>query len=387
MPSIPWLDENRGRAYPFLKGSLGPPIDTPTQIRVMPTEWIVDAGFTLGTNVQFDPDNDYIFLYRVTRTANKLTFEFRASDGCTALNGCSLIFERDLTSEYMYETEYVEGYSGGSAPLTSTVQHCTPSKWLGFLVTGDLSRVDDLLASGHFLSVMYSDDAVIEPALITQDSFLAAVTIANDNRTVSTRPDGCDEILWPDAPDGILFETGRLYDNFSLYRNPTEADWLPPGAITCYCIETCVQGKIAWKEGYNCRIAQNDQDNSITISAVVGGGLGEPCDEVPLYKNEMPPTLSMTGASGPSRLHWLPGVTLTGPSGPITDSADTLPYSGSFTCNDVLRSINGVGGPQLTLRAGNGVSLTTDPDNNKITFDVDMLGMSVCAGSSGASGA
>ena len=52
--------------------------------------------------------------------------------------------------------------------------------------------------------------------------------------------------------------------------------------------------------------------------------------------------------------------------------------SGGLQCNEVLRSINGMGGPFFNILAGLGVSIVPEPDLHKVKVDVNMFGLSVC---------
>ena len=89
--------------------------------------------------------------------------------------------------------------------------------------------------------VRADDDATLEPALIVNlsNSFVVGVSLANDDRTRTENPDGCDEQVWP-YPTGVIFVGAR-----------------------------CLGGELLLKPGYNATIRQNAADNSIVLGAVV----------------------------------------------------------------------------------------------------------------------
>jgi hypothetical protein len=185
-----------------------------------------------------------------------------------------------------------------------------------------MQAIASRLSSGQSISRgTASTVAVVEPALIynMDRSMVTSMNLANADRTRTTAPDDCPEPTW-DYPTGVVFIS-----------------------------EKCLQGNIYIKGGYNCEITQDDANNSITIGAMAGAGEGQPCEEVQLFDGEAPPV----------------------------GSNNSL-YSGGLLCNETVRSINGIGGPLFTIYAGAGVSLIADPDNNKLTVDVDMQDVTAC---------
>lgn len=324
MPSPNWLNENRNRAFPFLKNSVG--VETPSTgvvtMRQLPNEWIVDVGFTVGLESGFGYElsgDEYvaaahtIYLHRIYREGTTVYFEF-ASDA-PALYGKLLTFQRDL-SDPLYTVEHMDIDDATSQSFYG----CEPFLWAGYLVTGDLSTLAGHLADGAEI-LHGTGDAVVEPALILNldRSFLNDVSVGNNDRTRATASLDCDPLVW-DYDTGIIFVNAR-----------------------------CLQGRLYWMPGYNCEITQDNVANSLTIAAIVGRGAGQPCAEVALFPEELPPTGSLNSL-----------------------------LSGGPLCNETLRSINGIGGPLLSFLAGSGVSIIPDPVNNKITIDVNMIGLATC---------
>jgi hypothetical protein len=98
----------------------------------------------------------------------------------------------------------------------------------------------------------------------------------------------------------------------------------------------CMNGDIRFKEGYNCLITQTDRANEISVTASKGAGAGststELCEnggEVPLY----------------------PGEQL---------QPDSKFYSGGPACNEVISTINGLGGTNINLIGGSGINILID---------------------------
>ncbi len=86
--------------------------------------------------------------------------------------------------------------------------------------------------------------------------------------------------------------------------------------------------------------------NGIILLAGVGLGEGEPCYEVQLFPTEIPPDGSILLEGGPS-------------------------------CDQTLRSFNGVGGSLFNLIAGNGVTITSVSEDNRLIIDVNLSGLAV----------
>jgi len=316
MPVPGFYNENRNRAFPFVKltTSVAVPAGGPIAIQQLPTSWIVDAGFVVGWRADFDSAVHKVYLARVYRIGPLIYFEFRSD--CPDLAYFPLTFTRSI-----HNTGYeIEHYDAGD-PVDSESDDLRlqlPPAFSGYLVTGDLTSVADYLNDGDTI-IGDVTHAVIEPALIYQLSYLNDINVANSDRTRVTAPDGCEEPVWPyDTGEIIVFEKG-------------------------------IQGPIYWKPGFNCSIIQDASDNSLLISASVGAGEGELCEEAPLFSGEQPS---------------------------IGSSNNLL--SGGPLCNETLRSVNGLGGPVLKFFAGAGVSITGDPANNRVTVDVSMIGLSTC---------
>lgn len=188
----------------------------------------------------------------------------------------------------------------------------------GFLVTGSLAELSEALVANNGPLV---GAATVEPALITDisESFVNSIGIANGDRTRWTPRAGCPDPIIPFTP------------------------------APQYVGASCLTGPIRFHAGYNCAINQYSEANTITFAAAKGGGGGESCAEVPLFNAAI------------ETLAW----------------ASTL--DGSPRCHEVLRSINGVGGKNIDIIGGLGITVGHDNANSTVVVDIDTRGLAVCA--------
>lgn len=197
--------------------------------------------------------------------------------------------------------------------------------WTGFLVTG---RFDSLIAiaecspgpcNADDLSCELLLNVPVEPSLIQNltGTYARTLNVANAERTRATTPSECRDYCWP---------------------FPLQAHY-----VSC----VCVTGPIRFKEGYNACITQDELENTITINACVGGGLGEPCTQVKITEEEEPPI-----------------------------GRETL--DGSLKCDDVIRSINGIGNRFFEILGGTGVVVTSVPEEHKVIVDIDLHTLALC---------
>jgi hypothetical protein len=207
--------------------------------------------------------------------------------------------------------------------VSDSAAACDPEPaWSGFLVTGDLGDLLAILtADGQQLTRAGGGDAVLEPALAQNlgGGYVASVNLANDDRTRVDAPDECPPTQWP----------------------------YPTGPNRVFVSAACLRGDLRFSAGYNAVVRQDDAANAIVIGAAVGAGAGEPCGEVPLFPGEGPP----------------PGSTL---------------LTGGPACNQVVRTINGVGGQFSSIVSGLGVRVDAVPEDATVVVDVDMRQLAVC---------
>lgn len=243
-------------------------------------------------------------------------FYFDMATSAPLMAGSYLTFTRNLDAE-RYLTEHVD--SAAQHNFSQSSEACDAPLWEGYLITGALASLAALLPGDGEL-VRAADDATLEPAL-TQNlsgAYVKSLALANSDRTRATAPPGCEDIVWP-------------FPVSDIYVGPT-----------------CLQGNILLAPGHNCVVRQSALDNSLVLVASVGAGAGEPCAEVPLLGAEVPP-------------------------------AGSSVLEGGLLCNEALRSLNGLGGPMLSVSAGAGVIVEEAPDTNTLTINVNMSGLALCA--------
>tara|TARA_Y100001973_G_C5208056_1_gene343161 strand:+ start:7175 stop:9502 length:2328 start_codon:yes stop_codon:yes gene_type:complete len=292
----------------------------------------VDFGCILGVEATYVDGVNSVYLYGVARVEDFLIFEFRCDDPAMASH--NLVFVRKIDDpEYSIEhkdaTPQAVFNTDGTITYPSVVEDrlCdTRPLWEGYLITGDLTDLADMLsASGE---QWYADGKTltIEPALVQnmKKTYLRSVSLANEARTIAVPTESCSE-----AGDG------------------------DSSAGTYLVNATCVDGPLVFKEGYNCRILQSTFDNSLTFFASAGAGGGEPCEEVSLTATETPPAGSKLLSGGPS-------------------------------CFDLLTSINGVFGSGhspsvLSLIAGPGIRISpTEGVPHSLDIKFDLQDFTVC---------
>lgn len=317
-----WFNNNRNRAYPFVRETVNRPIDGDATVQNLNNSVIVDAGFRMGPESRFETGEHGVYLLKIRRQSDWFYFDFAST--APSLAGVVLTFSRHVDSE-AYLTEFVDSGDEGlslSSLSSGSIREapCDEPLWEGFLVTGTL---DDLvtLFDGQSIDELLgdSDYGVIEPALIhnLSGSYVTSLNLANDMRTRVEAAEGCDEVVFP-YPDRRVRVAAR-----------------------------CLLGPVVVLPGYNCAVTQSQRENSITLSAAVGAGAGEPCEPVAAFPGEAPPPGSQLLEGGP-------------------------------TCNEVLRSINGFGGRRFQIIGGRGVTVTPAANEHKITIALDMTGLAIC---------
>ena len=317
MPRTGFYNDNANRNYPFTSDStllLGGNVSLPTSV-------IVDFGCILGQGSQFSPDTHQVTLESITRSGTQYIIQFQCN--APGLATRPLQFVRNIT-DAEYATEFTESATFSSGD-DAACDIDFPA-WEGFLVTGDLTELANIIADGTVASAT-ADGFVLELARVQniENTFVQTVNLANAQRLRVTPPPGCVGVGTA-SNDGLIPAPGTTVVNAS-----------------------CLAGPLLLQEGYNCFIVQNTTSNTISINAVAGAGAGDPCnDEVPRYDGEIIP-------------------------------ANSNLYTGGPSCFDLLRSINGITGPEFKLTAGDGVSILTPANSpHTITVDVNLRSLAVC---------
>lgn len=314
MPKTGFYNSNANRSYPFVDFDDRRAAATGL---IIPDSVIVDFGCLFGMGSGYVADEHKVWLHRIERAGGNFIFDFRTD--VAGLENRSLEFRRTLT-DGEYEHEFAEADLAPGSSIEVSDACGSGSVWEGFLITGSMEDLQEILPADGQLWVGDSDDLVIEPAVIQNldQSFVSSVNLANAPRTFAPPPDECS------LSSSVSVNTDHVVN------------------------ATCLVGPLKLVEGYNCAIRQDTPTNRLTISAAVGAGEGEPCDEVPLYAGEVP----------------LPGSNL---------------FSGGPKCDEIIKSISGLVGPLINLRSGTGVTIDPDPDvPNRLLVTVTFRDMAFC---------
>ncbi|NBT75278.1 hypothetical protein EBZ80_22655 [bacterium] len=234
---------------------------------------------------------------------NKVGYTFEFVFATNASPATVSFFRSTAAGEW--ENEYAES-------VVDTANPCADEPiWSGFIVTGSMAELAArfVIAAVGGTWAFQENDYQIEPGLLQNlnKAYLRSISVGNYDRV---RVPPCDV-------------TG-INDNRPVVLNAR-----------------CMKGDIRLKEGYNCLITQTERANEISVTASKGAGAGatsaELCangSEVPLYPGEQLPP-------------------------------DSKFYSGGPACNEIISTINGVGGSNVNLIGGAGINILID--NGTIT--------------------
>lgn len=300
MSKATWLNANETRAFPFLSSrSLRMskfingeccPLDDPVDL---PDQTIVDFGCLMHADARYDDANNYIYLHKICRTGD--TFEFEFSSNNPQVQTLPLSFTRTL-GDPEFAADWQESSAGGfPSPCGDQII------WEGYLVTGQLTDLADLLADGD--SLLGDERIRVEPALIQNDvrgATLRSISVAGYTQTTHVAPEDCEY-------------------------------WFPPIDEEFRSNAGCMRDHIRFTAGYNATLRYDPYTATFTFGAAVGAGLGEPCGETKRYAAQIKPTHSNL-------------------------------YSGGYSCAEVVKAINGLVGPHVRVKGRNGVIVSQTED-------------------------
>lgn len=294
-----FLNDNEYRQYPLI----------PNGSNTLNSELVVDCGFIMGLDSDFDPAQHVVYLAAVTKQGANLQIEFRTTAPAAASQ--PLVFTRTATSGE-WAQEHVEA-APGPAPCA------LEPLWEGYLVTGPLNDVFAALNAGTTFT-LNAQNAQVEPARVQTlaKSYLRSISVGNYAR-ITTPPRLCD----PEFVD------------------------VPPDLNYVIVNATCLTGDIKIEPGHYCNITQQNASNTLIFAAVkienaddpLAGELCENGGEIKLYPLETKPLLVHDGTK------------------------HSLFYSGGLACNQTITSVNGLGGPNVKIVGGAGFQIVPDKNN------------------------
>jgi hypothetical protein len=161
----------------------------------------------------------------------------------------------------------------------------------------------------------------VEPCVVTnwRGQFVRSLNLANLERiTVATAEPPTTYVI---RAEGLTGDPDVVREFYAVAGGVATTRPTSPGGIVLVA------------PGYNMTPREDDAAGAITLDAAIGGGLGEPCAEIPLHDPpESPP-----------------------PGSPF--------LSGGLGCAALITTINGRTGPMVSIRGRNGVSVARDPDD------------------------
>lgn len=239
--SYPFITTGSG-TFPFESGG------------ALPNSAVGDCGFTLGPRMNYDPEVGAVYLHSVARSGNNVIYKFRAvpTDGVDQ----EFTFVRDKDAPFG-SMDYAEATGG-------------PLYGVGFLVTGDVLALYDLLApaeerlmavtSVSGLLPVYA--ATVEQALVISHKKHAVLTVSVGNM-----------LRLDDQPCGDCGYSTPI-DNKTVKLQAGAANMI---------------GNIRFRPGYNLAVNVSKDDNTISLNAVSGEGLGSVCDvDLTRYDGDVP---------------------------------------------------------------------------------------------------
>lgn len=304
MPQTEFERENLGRAYPL--------VDSTNHSWVFPT--LADASITVRPAAKYTHGKHRINIFAVGQLSSSQATLLGDSDAkyfiamtCTAL---------PLRSEVLLFTfaEQLPRYSEVDARVVLLSQFTGivfGMSATGVTVANTAAKWEGYIVLGDYdvlpvSPTMLSPTPYLEPARVTNTAEAATQNgktyVYNKVATQYTEPDGCEAAAVP-----ADFETG----DYVLVAGP-------------------IVGEFRIAGGHSTRAFQNAASRVLTVSADGGGGeAGRICQPLP------------------------PAADL--------DDTDTSPR-----CEDVLRSINGIGGPIIGLSALNSVEIGRHPTQHRL---------------------
>ena len=209
----------------------------------------------------------------------------------------------------------------------STITSATGGQLSNSVSQSDADAIAAIVANGIFTTttttVAVTIDSIDGPAYVEptrtknlNGAYVRSFAVANADRTRATTADGCRDLCWP-------FD---LQDHY----------------VACECVASDVR----FTAGYNTNLRVEPDNNAVIIDAEVGAGSFD-CTDVAVFPGESAP-------------------------GGLT----TL--DGGLKCNEVVRTINGVGSQFFEIRGGQGVTVTPIPDQHRIIIGVDLGDLALC---------
>lgn len=324
MPKTGFFNDNEYRAYPFVDKNASRERQQQLgggaaygKIKQAIHSAIVDAGFIFGIDCTGTPQQE---LFGLRVQLKSIAANPAPSNGFTAtFSSTAASVELVFTTGTIPE-DWLTIKAATASEATGEFACATETpRWRGYIVAAATNTLrESFIAAGivpdetgHFVFHADADtdqfEFEIEPCRIQNKarSYLRSITVGNFARL---QVPGCGE------------------------EESTNGGGVPVAV-------SCIRGPINFKEGYNCQISQINRSNTFTISARTDAGAKKDAEycanngEFPLFPNESKP-------------------------------AGSKFYSGGPSCDELMYTINGVGGRNVAIVPGIGITISTE--SNKI---------------------
>jgi hypothetical protein len=286
---VDFLNANLYRSYPFLAGATAEGLFS---------NLIVDLQCEIYPEAGFTPETDFVYLYNFwvrPDAEDPIYIELRMShvDYSTELH--SYVYFNFLKTDKDFTTRYAEA----------------PNKtWRAWLTIGDVSEVPINHNDLHHIATKSRFRVEPSRVRVRNGNRISSWNIANMPRIRATAPSACEGE--PAEPRTTQIYRGNIASDFIV------------------------------QAGYNASVSLGPDTQTLVVGGLVGGGKGEPCQEIPVTSSEVPPE----------------------EGGPLT---------GGPWCSDTIKSILGSEGPLIRFVAGDGITISPDAnDQNMLRIAADL---------------
>lgn len=325
MPKTGFFNDNEYRAYPFVhkqetrdRQQLFGGAAAYDKIKQAIHGAIVDAGFIFGVDCVGTAQQETLGLrvWLESIAASTVTNGFTATFATTAATVKLVFTVAEITDDWIT-------VKAASVAEPASVFSCAEEapRWRGYVVVSANNSLSAAFAAAEL--PLDASGSRVFTASTTADPFEFEIEQSRlQNRAKS-------------------YLRSVTVGNFSRIQVPAcgEQGAAPPRHVIVHT--PCIRGPISLEEGYNCQITQINRDNAFTVSARKDAGAQKDAaycadnGEFPLFPNEEKPEGSKF-------------------------------YSGGPACNELLYTINGVGGRNVALIPGNGITISAEA--NKIVI-------------------
>ena len=273
MSNIDWYNENSNRHFPLV------PRDAGTGAAMWPKSAMLDMGIVLGGESEFTSETDYVWFERVERSGDYIILVFVSSTQPTL--EITATFDADpLVTPFGSIVDLVfEGSDQGHGFVVvgdTTVIAAFMALNMGFEDL-DEDEFESMTALEFYalvpdestldVAIIGGGDVEVEPSRVSSQALAIVTTIDALHRPPTQWSSSCEE---SSSDAGSSSSDPGSSDSGSSSSDPGSSDFTE-------VIDGLV-GPLFLDDGYNTDVVINEEENSITIRAAIGAGIGEPCN-------------------------------------------------------------------------------------------------------------